>query len=280
LTAATHRHDAPYCIAIPRLSLMKLSPILNVMIVLISFIYTSLANAQNKVVVIPMFDTRLVFTGVGTTGDVKCSEYKDPPGNWQEVICASLPAALKGQDAELKVGAEVTPRYVINGNGTVTDSLTGLVWLRNAFCAGQLSGNTWGEALGFIVEMNESGTMNTNGCGDTSNGGTYQSDWHLPNVKELQSLLYYEHDMGAAPYPFLSDANGDAAYSPGDPFLNVRIDEAYWSSTSYGYVFDSDPGVNVNLIDDALRVGFGDAVTDGTSKNGMQHVWAVRGGNL
>jgi hypothetical protein len=229
--------------------------------------------------VIPMFDSKVVYTGVGTTGNTRCSEYNDPPGNWQEVACASLPTELKGQDAELKVGAEVTPRYIISGDGTVTDSLTELVWLRDAFCAGQVPGNTWEEALGFIVEMNASGAMDGNGCSDISNNGTYQTDWRLPNVKELQSLLYYEHDMGAIPYPFLSDVNGDGPYSPGDPFQKVQIDDAYWSSTSYGYVFDSDPGVNANLIDDALRVGFGDAVTDGTSKNGMQHVWAVRGGN-
>ncbi len=256
---------------------MKLRLLLKIMIILTSLVHTTLANAQNKVVVIPMFDSRVVFTGVGKTGDIKCSEYKDSPGNWQEVSCASAPALLVGQDGELKTGAEVIPRFTNNGDGIVTDSLTGLIWLRDAFCADQALGNTWEEALGFLVDMNTSGTMNSNECGDTSNSGTFQTDWRLPNVKELQSLLYYEHDMGVAPYPFLSNANGDAAYSPGDPFLNVQIDDAYWSSTNYGFKLDLD--LNVNLIDDALRVSFGDAVTDGTSKNGAQHIWAVRGGN-
>ena len=258
---------------------MKPFPIQNILIALAIFVYTSLAIAENKVVVVPMFDSKVIFTGVGKTGDAKCSEYKDPPGNWQEVSCASLPPELKGQDAELKVGAEATPRFVINGDGTVTDSLTGLIWLRDAFCVGQALGNTWKEALGFIVELNASGTMASNSCGDTSNNGTFQTDWHLPNVKELQSLLYYEHDMGATAYPFLSNVAGDGAYSNGDPFQKVQIDEAYWSSTNYGYVFDDDPGVQANLIDDALRINFADAVTDGTSKNSLQHVWAVRGGN-
>ncbi len=261
---------------------MKSQLLLKITIALISLVSFSHVLAQNKVVVIPMFDTEVVFTGVGKTGDAKCSEFKDPSGNWQEESCAntSLPDSLiKGQDAELKVGAEVTPRFTINGDGTVTDNLTGLIWLRDAFCAEQVLGNTWEEALGFIVELNTTGAMNLNptGCGDFSNGGGFQTDWRLPNVKELQSLLYYEHDMGITDYPFLSDANGGGDHSDGDPFQNVRIDEAYWSSTNYGFQFDAD--LNVNLIDDVLAVNFGDAVTDGKSKNGMQHVWAVRTGN-
>jgi hypothetical protein len=256
---------------------MKSHQLFKITIALLSLVSTSHVLAQSKVVVIPMFDTKIVFTGVGKTGDVKCSEYKASPENWQEVSCASLPASLKGQDAELNVGAEVTPRFTTNGDGTVTDDLTGLIWLRDAFCVGQVLGDIWEDALGFIVELNTSGKMASNDCGDTSYNGTFQTDWRLPNVKELQSLLYYEHDMKADPFPFMSDTNGDGPYAAGDPFQKVRIDKAYWSSTNYGFQFDAD--LNVNLIDDALAVNFGDAVTDGKGKNGMQHVWAVRAGN-
>ncbi|MCP4008384.1 MAG: DUF1566 domain-containing protein [Proteobacteria bacterium] len=242
---------------------------------------TTVGYAQNKVVIIPFYDTQVIFTGIGTTGDTKCSEYKVSPGNWQEIAnCASVPASLKGQDGELREGAEAeAPRYFNNDDGTVTDRLTSLIWLRDAFCAGIEFGNSWEEALGFVAELNSLGTMNTKDCGDVSGQtGTHQTDWRLPNVKELQSLLYYEHDMKADPaYPFISDANGVGKYSEGFPFQKVQIDEAYWSSTNYGFQFDTD--LNVNLIDDALAVNFGDAVTDGKGKNGQQHVWAVRGGN-
>ncbi len=255
----------------------NLRSLLKITVILTAFAYPSLVAAQTKVVVIPMFDSKVVFTGVGKTGDTKCSEYKDSPGNWQQVSCAGLPDELKGQDGELQVGAGVTPRFIINGDGTVTDSLTGLIWLRDAFCVGQVLGNTWEEALGFIAELNGSGAMDNNDCGDTSNNGNFRTDWRLPNVKELQSLLYYEHDMEAKPaLPFLSDTNGTGSYTAGDPFQSVRINEAYWSSTNYGFQYDADLGVN--LIDDALAVHFGDAVTDGKGKNGRQHVWAVRGG--
>ena len=41
-----------------------------------------------------------------------------------------------GQDGDKLAGvAPPVPRFVDNGNGTVTDKLTGLIWLRNANCS-------------------------------------------------------------------------------------------------------------------------------------------------
>ena len=215
-------------------------------------------SAQSvKVVVIPMLDTRVVFTGVGQTGDTMCSEFKASPGNWQQVDCASLPVGLKGEDAELESGANPIQRFTDNGDGTITDELTSLIWLQNAFCAqGTVD---WATALGYVVELNTSGSMNSIACGDVGSNG----DWRLPNVKELQTLLEYGNHAS----PFIS---------PAHPFTNLQVDEAYWTSTNYGVFFDLD--LDKNLLDDAVRVNFNDAVSDGSSKNGLQHVWAVRSG--
>ncbi|MGC2063762.1 MAG: DUF1566 domain-containing protein, partial [Thermodesulfovibrionales bacterium] len=50
-----------------------------------------------------------------------------------------------GQDADLKPGVPwPNPRFTNNGNGTVTDNLTGLIWLKNASCFGQ---QAWDIAL-------------------------------------------------------------------------------------------------------------------------------------
>ena len=48
-------------------------------------------------------------------------------------------------DGTLEMGVTwPNPRFTDNGNGTVTDKLTGLVWLQNASCLGA---KTWDEAL-------------------------------------------------------------------------------------------------------------------------------------
>ena len=83
---------------------MKLHLLLKITIALISLVSTSHVLAQNKVVVIPMFDTEIVFTGVGTTGNTRCSEYVEGDiGAWVEVSpCLAVdPSSIQGQDADI-----------------------------------------------------------------------------------------------------------------------------------------------------------------------------------
>jgi hypothetical protein len=240
---------------------MKYLSFLKLTLPIASMAITTVAYGQVTVVVIPMIDEKVEFSGVGKTGNIKCSEFADPPGGWIEVSpCTSLTSSLRGQDAELMAGVGVTPRYTNNGDGSVTDNLTQLIWLREAFCA--QAAVDWPTALAYIIELNSSGTMNSRDCNDTGNNGSNWNDWRLANVKELQALVNYGHHAS----PFVSDTNGNGHYAQGDPFLNLKVDEAYWSSTSYGIV-----------LDDAVRVNFDDGSTDWTSKKALQHVWAVRG---
>ena len=120
-----------------------------------------------------------------------------------------------------------------NGDGTVTDHLTGLIWLTNANCIGTLNpafdndvvaGDgrvSWQHALDFVAGIN-AGTYN---CDDTSNSGSHQTDWRLPNIRELQSLVDYGTFNPTLP--------------AGHPFVNVPLGVpaalavAYWSSTTY-----------------------------------------------
>jgi len=99
-------------------------------------------------------------------------------------------------------------------NGTVTDNLTGLTWLRHGNCAS--SPRAWQTALNDVVQLNTNGTMNSNNCGDTSNAGANQTDWRLPNIRELHSIV----DFGTS----------EPALPSGHPF--VSFDGDYWSSTT------------------------------------------------
>ncbi|MEZ7206513.1 DUF1566 domain-containing protein [Pseudoalteromonas sp. DY56-GL79] len=79
-----------------------------------------------------------------------------------------------------------TSRYTINSNGTVLDSQTGLMWQRCNFgqsynatsqsCEDNAQQLTWQQAL---MVANE----------DQFAGFT---DWQVPNVKELASIVYHE----------------------------------------------------------------------------------------
>jgi Protein of unknown function (DUF1566) len=114
------------------------------------------------------------------------------------------------------------PRFTDNSNGTITDNLTGLIWLKNANCPNGT--RTWQGALDFVVGINNG----ANNCGDTSNAGSHQTDWSLPNIRELFSLVDF-----AFINPAISNAAGTGQGSGSDPFSNFQA-SAYWSSTSNG----------------------------------------------
>jgi hypothetical protein len=128
--------------------------------------------------------------------------------------------------------------FVDNGDGTITDSATGLMWLQDdsgAFGAGSYGDGSlnWQQALDW--------------CEDKSYAG--YSDWRLPDAKELQSIVDYSRSPATT---------GTAAI---DPMFNVTpiIDEGgevnfpfYWSSTTH----EKSSGRG----DSAVYIAFGEAL--------------------
>ena len=155
--------------------------------------------------------------------------------------------------------ANASPRFTDNGDGTVTDNNTGLIWLKNAYASA--ARRTWADALADVAELNSSGTMNRNAAGDTSNSGSHQTDWRLPNVNELQSLINYGYN-----WPSLTNTAGTGQWISGDPFTGVQSDY-YWSGTSY-----------VGTTTDAWFVSLASGYIAATSKTSSYYVWPVRGG--
>ncbi len=143
-------------------------------------------------------------------------------------------------------------RFTDNLSGTVTDNLTGLIWLKKADCV--TTDVKWTRALTEVQELNTVGTMNGNDCGDTSNVGRHQTDWRLPNVKEYQSLIDFGQSSPALP-------SGYGTY-----FTRVQS-TYYWSSTS----FVTGPPY-------AWYVGMNYGNVNVANKTVSRRVWAVRGG--
>jgi len=122
-----------------------------------------------------------------------------------------------GDDGDWQKGvAWPVPRFRDNGNGTVTDRLTGLIWMKNANCFWEI---TWNDALSVCNDLADGQ------CGLTD--GSEPGAWRLPNRNELQSLLHLGY-----PGPALPNTEGTGQWTEGDPFTGVQS-EFYWSSTTY-----------------------------------------------
>jgi hypothetical protein len=154
-----------------------------------------------------------------------CQQFPAPVPQTGQTQCWDASGTLiacdgTGQDGDHQAGVPFpSPRFTENGNGTVTDNLTGLIWLKNADCfPGSGNGLTWEGSL------QAANSLATPSCGLSD--GSVAGDWRLPNRNELQSLL----DFGFI-NPALSNAAGTAQWTDGDAFSGVQSG-SYWSSTT------------------------------------------------
>jgi len=140
---------------------------------------------------------------------------------------------LAGQDAQY---AGHAPSYKDNGDGTVTDRVTGLMWER-AYHGGRK--HTFPDAVA--------------GAAKCRTGG--HEDWRLPTIKELYSLIDFSGGTGLYPEePYLDTDFFDFRY--GDEEKGERlIDAQYWSATEYvGLTMRGDATVfGVNFADGRIK---------------------------
>ncbi len=132
-------------------------------------------------------------------------------------------------------------RFTDNGDGTVTDKSTGLQWQRcsqgqawsSGTCAGTATAHAWQAALQLAEAVSYAG----------------QSDWRLPNIKELASIVE------------------QACYSP-------AIDLAVFPGTPSSYFWSS----SYYMANDALDVYFSYGSDGNDRKYRGKQVRLVRGG--
>ena len=159
----------------------------------------------------------------------------DPTGSTTDEI----PCAMTGQDGELQRGVDwPAPRFTDNLDGTVTDNLTGLIWLKDANCA------TFFAPIDFEDALAEANGLSQGFCGLTD--GSVAGDWRLPNIKELLSLVDYGESSPALP--------------SGHPFGTSVQSSVYWSSSSaainpfFAWVVIMNSGTStINVFRDSLH---------------------------
>ncbi|MBU2501286.1 DUF1566 domain-containing protein [bacterium] len=119
--------------------------------------------------------------------------------------------------------------FVDNGDGTVTDEATGLMWAQDDSGAAAPGGMNWERALAWVAGQNAAGYLG-------------HDDWRLPDVKELQSIVDYSRSPSSS---------GSAAIDPIFQATAItseagETDHAfYWSSTTHANAMGGRSGAYV-----------------------------------
>ena len=132
---------------------------------------------------------------------------------------------------ETQISVTITARFLDNGDGTILDRLTDLTWEKSI----NQTAVTWEDAILYSEGLTLGGN----------------SDWRLPNVKEIKSL---------------SDENKVQPSVNNTMFSGVTITK-YWSSTSLP-----------NQTTKAWYLDNNFGITTYDVKTATHSVWAVRGG--
>lgn len=163
--------------------------------------------------------------------------------------CPTEGEAFYGQDAQFSGN---TPSYTDNGNGTITDNVTGLVWQQSADTDGDgdidiADEKSYNDAVAYCENLSYAGT----------------DDWQLPTIKQLYSLIDfsgkdpsgYEGTDTSGLVPFIDTDYFDFAY--GDTNAGERIIDAQYASSTL-YVGDSNMPLlfGVNFADGRIK-GYG-----------------------
>jgi hypothetical protein len=157
-----------------------------------------------------------------------------------------------------------TNRYVDCGNGTVTDNVTGLIWLKDGGCV---------PAADWATANTAAASLKNGDCAGALTDGSSPGDWRLPTRDEWSATIARAVALGCVNglAPSLTNDEGDNCMFSATghtSFLNARF-QLYWSST-----------VNEAFPTQAFAAFTNQAGSIGSvaRSGGNVPVWPVRGG--
>jgi len=146
---------------------------------------------------------------------------------WPSLTTTTSVAVARAQQT---TGARAAPscldktrRYTDCRNGTVSDTLTGLVWLKRADCLSEANWQAAGQAAA---------TLKAGDCGLTD--GSVPGDWRLPTKAEWDATIAKAVALGCTfdHAPTLTDDAGTACYGDGKTSSLVAVKSVgYWSGS-------------------------------------------------
>ncbi len=180
---------------------------------------------------------------------------------------ALVSCAATGQDGEHQAGvAWPVNRFTDNGNETITDNLTGLVWARD----GNLMASRGDHTAGWDAQDGLQDGMVIWWLNATAPRGPYEAlayiqylnsiqfggfnDWRLPNVNELLTLIHY-------------GVSSSAAWLNTQGFVNV-LEDSYWVSTTH--TMWTNNSYRVYMVSGSCVMAV---------KTESHYIWPVRGGD-
>ncbi len=195
---------------------------------------------------------------VGQAIDLLCA-----PSGSQPLKTGQTTSYGAGTDGDVQKGAARS--FTDNGDGTVTDNASGLMWEKKDASGGIHDRNnlyTWSSGSGSM-----DGTVVSLFLASLNGGGGFggHTDWRVPNIVELQTLVNYDI---AYPGPTTySEFNNKCFGACTVTTCSCTSADYYWSSSTY----QSDTSYT-------WLVGFLDGYTGDLHKTNGVAVRAVRGG--
>ena len=166
-------------------------------------------------------------------------------------------SASSGQSSSSDQSVSSENRFSDIGDGTVLDSSTGLIWLKNANAFALTNFPKGAEAIAAL----KSGEA---GLSDGSKAG----DWRLPTKEELMSIIDKRFTN-----PALSNAKGDAQWTEGDAFVKLEPMGFYWTSDASDNSKSADEPEDFGVCI-TMRTGFEHIANRGAYG---YNAWPVRG---
>ena len=118
--------------------------------------------------------------------------------------------------------------FIDNGDGTVSDTDTGLMWQQGTTCCVY----PWPQALAYCENLVFAG----------------YDDWRLPNINELQSILDYSHYEPSINTTYFPDTYGFYWSSTTNPDLLNTVFALYFKSGSMGSYYKHYYEFNVRAV--------------------------------
>ena len=183
-----------------------------------------------------------VDNAVAKTGQTSCWTTYGAHSN------TTISCSGSGQDGASQMGVGVTgSRFSDNNDGTIADNLTGLVWSKDAKLPGPSVcspgvAKSWQNQLEYVKCLNMNSYLG-------------KTDWRLPNIMELKSLVNKEQDS-------------NATWLAGFGFTNIGA----------GYYTLASSTTDISQKDKAWYLEMRGGYSSSTSKSQLEYAWPVRGG--